>query len=89
MIAKLREGLSIAHISDAGTPVLSDPGFVLVRSAREAGRARRDESPRAVSQLRERAQEEVEALQLGVAPREAGAQAGSRASRKIGTDAQA
>jgi 16S rRNA (cytidine1402-2'-O)-methyltransferase len=37
LLAKLREGSSIALISDAGTPVLSDPGYVLVRSAREAG----------------------------------------------------
>ena len=37
LLARMREGGSIALISDAGTPVLSDPGYVLVRSAREAG----------------------------------------------------
>lgn len=37
LLARLREGSSIALVSDAGTPVLSDPGYVLVRSVREAG----------------------------------------------------
>lgn len=37
LVEKLRDGRSIALISDAGTPVLSDPGFVLVRAVREAG----------------------------------------------------
>ncbi len=33
----LREGKRIALISDAGMPVLADPGFSLVRACREAG----------------------------------------------------
>ncbi len=33
----LREGGDAAIVSDAGTPVLSDPGFELVRKVREAG----------------------------------------------------
>ena len=35
LLAKLREGQSIALVSDAGTPVLSDPGYLLVRAVRE------------------------------------------------------
>lgn len=37
LLAKLREGLSIALVSDAGTPLLSDPGMPLVKIAKDAG----------------------------------------------------
>lgn len=37
LLALLDEGKSIALVTDAGTPGISDPGFLLVRSVLEAG----------------------------------------------------
>ena len=37
LVRKLTAGADIALVSDAGTPLISDPGFHLVRSARQAG----------------------------------------------------
>jgi 16S rRNA (cytidine1402-2'-O)-methyltransferase len=37
LLRTLREGTSVALVTDAGTPGMSDPGFLLVRQAREAG----------------------------------------------------
>lgn len=37
LIARLREGQSIALVSDAGTPLISDPGFDLLAACREQG----------------------------------------------------
>jgi 16S rRNA (cytidine1402-2'-O)-methyltransferase len=37
LLQRLADGAAIALVSDAGTPLLSDPGFKLVRAAQEAG----------------------------------------------------
>lgn len=37
IIEHMRQGESVALVSDAGTPLISDPGFFLVRAVREAG----------------------------------------------------
>lgn len=37
LIEAMRAGASMALVSDAGTPLISDPGYVLVRAARTAG----------------------------------------------------
>ncbi|MDL2316864.1 16S rRNA (cytidine(1402)-2'-O)-methyltransferase [Desulfovibrio sp. OttesenSCG-928-A18] len=37
LVARLRAGENLALVSDAGTPLLSDPGYTLVRACRAAG----------------------------------------------------
>ena len=37
LLARLAAGEAVALVSDAGTPLISDPGYKLVREAREAG----------------------------------------------------
>ena len=37
IVQKLRQGESVALVSDAGTPLISDPGYFLVRGVRDAG----------------------------------------------------
>jgi 16S rRNA (cytidine1402-2'-O)-methyltransferase len=37
LIEKVQSGISLATVSDAGMPAISDPGFRLVRAARAAG----------------------------------------------------
>jgi 16S rRNA (cytidine1402-2'-O)-methyltransferase len=39
LLQRLAEGAAIALVSDAGTPLISDPGFKLVREAADAGYA--------------------------------------------------
>jgi 16S rRNA (cytidine1402-2'-O)-methyltransferase len=37
LIGRIHDGFDVAYVSDAGTPLVSDPGYLLVRKAIEAG----------------------------------------------------
>ncbi|MGY2436936.1 16S rRNA (cytidine(1402)-2'-O)-methyltransferase, partial [Escherichia coli] len=37
LIGRIKEGKTVALVSDAGTPLISDPGYHLVTRCREAG----------------------------------------------------
>ena len=37
LVSELQQGKTIAMVSDAGTPAISDPGFLLVRACRKEG----------------------------------------------------
>ena len=37
LIRRIQDGLTVALVSDAGTPCIADPGFMLIRAAVEAG----------------------------------------------------
>ena len=37
LVRQMRDGMQIALVSDAGTPLISDPGYKLVRATRQAG----------------------------------------------------
>src|SRR6202023_2719754 len=65
LLRRLADGSAIALVSDAGTPLISDPGFKLVRAAHDAGYAVTT-LPRASSLLATLAD-----LAAGLGPREA------------------
>ena len=39
LVARIAEGAALAYVSEAGTPLISDPGYELARAVREAGLA--------------------------------------------------
>src|SRR5580692_1898892 len=39
LLQRIADGAAVALVSDAGTPLVSDPGFKLVRAAHDAGHA--------------------------------------------------